>query len=134
MALNETVQYAEEFILSELPGKISRDTVTVTVAASTTLYPGRVLGKVSATGKYVVYDETATDGSGDAAAVLVREVANSGLSPADFTAVVINWSAELSENGVDFGDGDVTTGTADLAALGIKLRASVPDATLNVNS
>ena len=134
MALNEGV-YAEEFILSELPGRISRDVVTVTVAATTTLDPGQVLGKITATGKYVPVDDTASDGRENAAGILVRELANAAGSPADFAdALVLNFGAEVSEGGLIWGASDDAAGIADLAALGIKVRASVPgDGSLSVN-
>jgi hypothetical protein len=55
-----------------------REVVTVNDAAQT-LKVGTVLGKVTATGKYKVQDAAAVDGSQNAAAVLIADVAgNSG--------------------------------------------------------
>lgn len=49
--------------------------VVANEAAATTYTSGTVLGKVTATGKYVQYDDTAVDGSETAAAVVIEEVA-----------------------------------------------------------
>jgi multisubunit Na+/H+ antiporter MnhE subunit len=117
-------QYAAEFILSECPGTISRDTVTVTVAATTTLAPGTVLGQLSASGKYVPYDDAASDGRETAAGILYAEAANATGAPVDVEAVIVNFAAEVRGDDLTWGGGvDEDAGTADLAALGIKVRA-----------
>lgn len=126
MALTEG-KYTAEFLLSESPGTLSRDTVTVTVAAATKLSPGRVLATLSATGKNVPYDNVGTDGSEEASGVLYGECDNSaGSAPADFKAVVINWGAEIRKSDLSWASGasagDKTAAYADLAALGIKAR------------
>jgi hypothetical protein len=46
------------------------DTVTVTVSGSTPWESGQLLGRVTATGKYVKYDPAATNGSQTAVGVL----------------------------------------------------------------
>jgi hypothetical protein len=127
MANQTETQHAGEFILAEAPGTISRNKVTVTVAASTKLQPGHVLSVLSATGKYVPYDNTGTDGSEEAAAILYDELDNSdNESGADFTGVVIDAVAEVRkadlqwESGVD-ADGK-TAAYADLAAKFVKAR------------
>lgn len=56
-----------EGLTSEANGFRSRDAITI--AESQTIVPGAVLGKVTATGQYVVYDPAATDGSETAAAI-----------------------------------------------------------------
>lgn len=118
-------QYAGEFILAESPGAISRDTVTVTVPAATKMAPGTVLGQLSATGKYVPYDDAETDGREDAAGVLYGELDNSASeSAADVSGVIINWGAEVRSSDLVWEDGvDETAGAADLAALGVKARS-----------
>jgi hypothetical protein len=126
MALTEG-QYTGEFLLSESPGSLSRDAVTVTVAAATKLSPGRVLAELSATGKHVPYDNVGTDGSEEASAVLYNECDNTdGVAPADFAAVVINWGAEVRKADLSWASGasagDKTAAYADLAARGIKAR------------
>lgn len=122
MALTEG-KYAGEFILGESPGTISRDTVTVTVPASTTLQPGAVLGQLSASGKYVPYDDAESDGRELAAGILNAELVNATLAPVDETAVIINWGAEVRADDLVWETGvDEDGGIADLAALGIKVR------------
>ena len=121
-ALNEG-RHTGEFILAESPGTLSRDAGTVTVPASTTLSPGYVLGQVSATGKWVPYDDTASDGREVARGVLYSELANEELSPADQTGVVINFGAEVREEDlVWLDDADADAGIVDLAGRYIKAR------------
>lgn len=127
MTVKTEGQYTGEFILTELPGRLSRDNVTVTVAAATKLSAGHVLGKLSATGKFVPYDNAGTDGSESAAAILYSECDNSaGQAPADFDAVIVDWTAEVRKGDLQWEsslvDADKTAAYADLKALGIKAR------------
>lgn len=116
-------KYTAEFLVSEAPGTGSRDTVTVTVPAETTLVPGTVLGQVGATGKYAPYDDANSDGSEDAAGVLYGALANTTVAPVDMTGVVINWSAEVRAADLVFEDGvDEDAALAALAARGVKAR------------
>lgn len=121
MALNEG-QYTAEFLVSEAPGEISRDNVTVAVPASTTLAPGQVLAIRAADSKWIPFDDAATDGGETATGVLYSELANSGVSEADKAGVVINWSAEVRASGLVWGSADSAVGLPQLAALGIKAR------------
>lgn len=120
MSLTEG-QHTGEFIIAEPEPTISRETVTVTVATATKLEPGHVLAKLSATSKYVEYDNAGTDGSEAAYGVLYGECDNSaGVAPVDFTAVVITRLASVRKadlqwnSGVDAGG--KTAAYADLAA------------------
>lgn len=123
MASQTEGKYPGEFLLAEMPGTISRDTVTVRVPADTTLNPGTVLGQVSASGKYVPFDDAASDGRETAAGVLHGKLVNDGVA-ADATAVIINWSAEVRAADLEWEVGvDEDAGLADLAALGIKARS-----------
>lgn len=112
--LNETIHQGE-FLVSEANGKRSRATVTVTVSGAAKWLSGTVLGKITATGKYVKYDEAGTDdGRRVAAAILWNE-----LDPVagDVKAVVIDQDAEVIEaklTGID------ANGKVDLAAKGFK--------------
>lgn len=116
-------QHAGEFILSEANGTLSRDTVTVTVPANTTLKAGAVLGQISATGKYVPFDDANSDGSGTAAGILYDNVTNDGDAPADQDAVILNKDAEVRRDDLQFDDGvDDDAAVADLLDLGIKAR------------
>lgn len=121
MALTEG-QNTGEFILAEPEPEISRETVTVTVAAATKLSPGRVLAQLSATGKFVDYDNTGSDGSEEAAGILYGELDNSeGGAPADFTGVVVCRLAAVRKDDLSWNSGvdanGKTAAYADLAAL-----------------
>ena len=115
-------QHTGEFLLEEPAPKISRKNVTVTVAAATKLQPGHVLAKLSATGKYVPYDDAGSDGSESAAGILYGELDNSdGEAPADFDAVVIARLAAIRKGDLKWASGvDATAKThayTDLEAL-----------------
>jgi hypothetical protein len=123
MASNTEGKYNGEFILAECPGTISRSQGTVTVPASTTLSPGQVLGKLTATGKYVPFDNTATDGRESAAGVLYNELVNGTVSAADHAATIIDWSAEVRSSDLAWGTASSVIGLPQLAALGVKARS-----------
>lgn len=57
-----------EYLISEV-GDISHSVVTVT-SAGTAMRSGTVLGRITATGKYVAYASGASDGSQNAAGIL----------------------------------------------------------------
>jgi hypothetical protein len=112
-----------EFIISELPGALSRDAVSVTVPAATTLSAGTVLGQISGSGKYAMYDDAKSDGLETACAVLYADLVNDGLAPADKDGVVIDFGAEVRKDDLVWDTGvDETGGLADLRAVGIKAR------------
>ena len=106
---------AYSFLLSEAPGTLSREEVTI--LSGETLTAGTVLGKISASGKYVAYDDGATDGSEVAAAILTADV---DASAGDQLATVIARLAEVDENKLVGADAN---GIADLAANLIIARA-----------
>ena len=113
-----------EFLFSEAPGTLSRDNVTVTVPAATTYLAGLVLGKITATGKYVAYNNGASDGSEVAAGVLYTELKNGG-APADMKGVIVNLNAEVRLAALDWNGQDAaaqTAGVADLLNKGLKCR------------
>lgn len=113
-----------DFILSEQPGTLSRDTVTVDVPAGQSLSPGTVLGVVTATGHYAPYDDSASDGIEEASAVLYAELDNStGLAEAAMSGVVLNFGAEVRSDGLVWGTGvDEDAGIVDLLGVAIKVR------------
>ncbi len=118
-------RYRAEFILAEAPGTISRETVTVTVAAATTLAPGMVLGKITATGKYVPYNNAAVDGSEVAAGVLHGELKNAGGAPADFKGVIVTRIAEVRKADLNWNgqaQPAIDAGIVDLAARDVLCR------------
>lgn len=122
MSLSEG-QYASEFVLEEPAPKISREVVTVTVAAATKLEAGHVLAQLSGTGKYVEYDNAGSDGSEEAAGILYSELDNSAeAAPADFTkAVVVVRLAAVRKADLQWNSGVDASGKtaayADLKAL-----------------
>lgn len=109
-------KHTGEFLLSEGNGTISREQVTIAAAASA-MVAGTVLGKITASGKYVAYDEGGTDdGRRVAAGILYAAVPDSA---ADQSAVIIARNAEVMSSmltGID------ANGKVDLAALGIICR------------
>jgi len=101
-----------EFLKSEANGTRSREQVTVTLSGAM-LLSGTVMSKLTATGKYVPYDDV---GSETAAGVLYTELA---AATGDVKAVIIARDAEVV--------GSLLTGynanaKADLAAVGIIVR------------
>lgn len=113
-----------EFLVTEAPGTLSRDTVTVTVPANTTYEPGTVLGQFAATDKYAPVDDTNTDGTETAAGILFGKATNDADAPVDVDAVVINLNAEVrAADLVWVVEGvDEDAAIAGLRQLGIKAR------------
>lgn len=108
---------AGEFLMNEANGKISRDVVTVTIASNAKLRSGTVLGKVTASGKFIPYLAGASDGSQAAAAILLTPLLD-GVN-GDTKAVVIIRHAEVIGDRLTGSD---TAGVAALKALGIIVR------------
>ena len=114
MALIEG-KHTAEFLLSEGNGSISREQVTIAASAGA-MVPGRVVGKITASGKYAEYNNAASDGTEVAAGVLYATVKD---STADQKAVIIARQAEVIESELTGLDAN---GKADLLALGIICR------------
>jgi len=111
------------FMVAQAPGTISRDTVTVTVPAATTLQPGTVLAQIGSSGKYVQFDDTLSDGGETAAGILYGAAVNDGVAAADVEAAIVNYCAEVREADLIWAAGaDSAAGLAALRALGIKAR------------
>lgn len=120
MPSDTELQHTAEHLLTELPGSISRDTVTI--VAGQTLSAGDVVGKITASGKYAIYNNAAADGTEVAAGVLYADV---DASAADKTGVIHNWSCEVRADKLGWNGqlaAAITAGLADLAAKGIKAR------------
>lgn len=123
-------RHPAEFLLSEGNGFISRDVVTLLSNGSTaiTYKAGAVLALVTASGKYVYYDNAGTDGTEAAKAILLEAC----IVPAtgDLKAVVIARNAEVQGSELEYdpalSGGTLTTAQAaaavDLAAFGIIVR------------
>lgn len=104
-----------EFVLTEGNGNISRDEVTIAAAAGA-IVPGTLLGKITASGKYVAYANAAIDGSEVAAAIACYAIPDLA---ADQKATVISRHAEVMEAGLTGLD---TPARADLLAVAIVVR------------
>lgn len=109
-----------DFLLFEEDHHYSRDVVTI--AASADLEPGTVLGKVTASGKFIRSVETASDGSETATAVLLSPAK---AETADVTdALVIARHARVKRHGLLFDASYDDTAkrdaaVAELASVGI---------------
>lgn len=110
-----------EFLIDYHP-HLSLEKVTI-AANSGAMVAGRVLAKVTSSGKYVAYDNASgTAGIGTADAILMYDVADSS---SDQTVVVIERLAAVKSALLGWGSNDstgITAGTADLLAKNIKVR------------
>lgn len=114
--------HAGEFIVSEEPKQFCRDAVVV--VSGQDLEAGTVLGKITATGKFAVYDNGAGDGTEVAAGILFDAV-DASAADADGVALVrgnmlfnlaeVKWNTGVAQPEID-------AGVVDLAALGIIAR------------
>lgn len=113
--------HTAEFLVSEGNGHISREVVTI--AAGADLEPCTVLGKITASGKYVQVDPAAADGSEVAAAVLY---AAAKAATADATEVAIVRHAEVNSLALVWPTGitdpEKAAAVAELAAASIIVR------------
>lgn len=109
-----------DFLLSEANGTYSRENVILDTGV---LDAGTVLGKITASGKYVILAPAAEDGSEDAAAILWSRA---DASVADAAVVVIARDAEVKADALIWPAGitapQKTAAIAQLNALGIVLR------------
>ena len=114
--------HAGEWLISD-NGPRSRDTITVTAALNTKIPTGTVLGKITATGKYVAHNNGAADGSQTAAAVLIYDI-DSGAAR-DVKAAAYTRDAEVWGPMLNGGAGIASTPdvVAELDARGIVVRA-----------
>ncbi len=105
-----------EFLLSEANGTLSREKITIAAAAGA-MKSGQLLGKITASGKYVEYASGASDGTQTVAAVLYTEVADSA---ADQVATGILRLAEVDSAKLTGAVNSTTRG--HLLALNIAVR------------
>lgn len=123
MATLTEAKYPGEFIATEAFGKRSRDNATLITGQN--LGVGRVLGKITASGKLTAVAPGASDGSEVAAAVLFKAC---DATSADATCVVMARDCELNRAEMDFGAldaGQQTTAIAQLALQHIIVRPAV---------
>lgn len=112
-----------EFILSEASGQRSREAIVIAAGAGI-IAAGTVLGKVTATSKYVASAAGATDGSQTPAAIAIHGADASG---ADVTVSAIVRDAEVNGKCLTYHpDRDLpaekTAAGAALATLGVIVR------------
>lgn len=111
------------FIKSEANGERSRDQITIASGAGA-LVPGTVLGKITASGKFGLYDNDAADGRQTAAALLYAAV---DATSADAIGVGVVRDAEVFLDRLTWGAAVTTQAEKDaavveLAAAGIITR------------
>lgn len=128
--LNSRTVRAGGFLVSEANGYRSRETITIVTganAAGSPLRAGTVLGRITASGKYTLYNPGNTDGSQTVAGLLWDDC---DASASDIIATGIVRQCEVNQGELTwFGGasgGQITAGIAGLAALGIIARPSVP--------
>ena len=126
MATLTKIQSNASFIVSESSGYRSRDAVTVTVPASTTYAAGTLLGKITASGKYVRHAAAAVDGSENEAGVLYETLVNTTVSAVDSESVSFARDAEVNGSELTYEVGadaaQITASNLALKALGIIVR------------
>lgn len=115
-----------EFLVSEANDWRSRDEVTVTVPANTTFAAGTILGKLTASGKFVRHNAGLATGAEDETAVLGFKLVNGTGSAVDYSATVVARDSEVNGSDLTYEAGadgaQITTSNAALAALGIIVR------------
>lgn len=98
----------------------------VTILAGETLKTGQVLGKITASGKYVEFDPAVTDGSGTAAAILITKSVDGSTSVDNDAVALVRGPAVVNPNGITWITGISTnnknTAIAALEALGIQFK------------
>lgn len=99
--------------------------VTVNEASAIDYKIGQVLGKVTADGKYVQYDDAAVDGSETAAAVVLQDISIPAAT--DTTVLVlVKGPAIVADGGLVFKSGvDEAAAKAQLEALGINVDTQI---------
>ena len=111
--------HAREAIVSEANGSRSREQIVV-LSGEGKVSACAILGRVTATGKYRIYDETNSDGSEVAAAMLLDAV---DATSADADGAAIVRDAELKDAEVVWKTGvDEAGGKADLVGVNVHMR------------
>lgn len=116
MAVLTEGSYAGEALISEANGTQSRDEITI--ASGSNLTANTVLGKVTASGKYVAYTVGASDGSQTAVAVLFDAV---DATSVDKVGVAFTRNSEMAANSLAYGATVTTQGHKDTAIASLKL-------------
>jgi hypothetical protein len=126
MAILTKGKASAAFIISQANGYQNSDDVTVTVPADTTYAGGTILGKITATGKFVRHAAGAGDGSENEAGVLYETLTNTTGSGVDNASTLFIRLSEVAESELTYevgADGaQVTASNLALKALGIIVR------------
>ena len=88
------------------------DIETVTVPANSTIKRGTVMGKITASGKYVTSLSASSDGSQIATTILAEDAVNDTAAPVDIKAVIYK-KGTFDSLGVVFGTGQTLANTKD---------------------
>ena len=117
-----------DWLRSEANGNRSREQVTILAGSGSdrVLGSGTVLGKLTSGGKYVAQDPDASDGSEDAAGILLNGV--TAPDGTDVEAAIIARDAEVNGAGLTWSedtDLDQAAAIVQLEALGIQVREGV---------
>lgn len=99
MTIKQEPIHAGEFLLSEGAGNISRETINV--AAGPALWPGQVLGLITASGEFAAYDPTAENGSEKAVAILFGPLGESDIVRRGRAVVRLAEISEVHLTGLD---------------------------------
>jgi len=126
MAILTKGKASAAFIISQANGYQNSDDVTVTVPADTTYAGGTILGKITATGKFVRHAAGAGDGSENEAGVLYETLTNTTGSGVDNASTLFIRLSEVAESELTYevgADGaQITASNLALKALGIIVR------------
>ena len=88
------------------------DIETVTVPANSTIKRGTVMGKITASGKYITSLSASSDGSQIATTILAEDAVNDTAAPVDIKAVIYK-KGTFNSLGVVFGTGQTLANTKD---------------------
>lgn len=113
MSLSETPHDGSFLLSIDDDGNLSRDNIVVASGAGV-LLPGTVLGKITASGKYVQVDHTASDGSQNAAGILFGRV---DATSADANAVMVSRHAEVRGSALIYKSGESSSAATHVATL-----------------
>lgn len=123
MAVQTEGKYLGDWLKWEEEKNYSRQEVTILGGSGTArvLTSGMVLGKITASGKYVQFDDTASDGSQTAAGVLIHNT--TAPASTDVLAAIIVRMAIVSKAGLTWPGtadaGEQAAALVTLAGLGI---------------
>src|SRR5689334_22925959 len=127
MSSQNEAQHAGDWLKWEQDNLFSREKVTLLEgdgSAVRELASGHVLGKITASGKYIELTEGASDGSQTPAAILLLETVVPANADAEGTVIIRD--AIVSRNGLTwpstYSSGDIDTAVGTLKNLGILVR------------